>query len=184
MYMYHQKYRKLVRTAPAAQQAPVAGKETCSSQPLPRPKVSTGSAHILAREAVSHTPPPGSWGRSSLLIRAADPSPWIRCLFPPGGGNRSRLQGRNRRSQKRSTINGRSTISSTGGRYYSQLGAYSQNDHLISLDIYNTLYKSILFPLCIMHLKHIGFLQKSKTNSSNTCPRMSSRPKPWGKRMQ
>ena len=56
------------------------------------------------------------------------------------------------------------------------IGVYSQNDHLISLVIYNTFYKSILFPLCIMYLKHVCSLQKPKPNSSSTCPRMSSQP--------
>ena len=33
----------------------------------------------------SRTPPPGSWGESSLLIREADPSPRISCHFSHGG---------------------------------------------------------------------------------------------------
>ena len=70
------------------------------------------------------------------------------------------------------------TICPTGGRYYSQLGAYSQTEHLTSLVIDNTLYKSILFSLCIMNPKYVCFLQKPKTNCPNACPRIISPPKP------
>ena len=68
------------------------------------------------------------------------------------------------------------TICSTGGRYYCRLGVISHTEHLISLVIYNTLYKSILF-VVYHESKHVCCLHKPKTNSPNTCPRMPSLPK-------
>ena len=69
------------------------------------------------------------------------------------------------------------TICPTGDRYYSQLGAYSQIEHVISLVICNTLYETILFSLCIIYLKHVClFPQKPKPHSLNACPRMLSSP--------
>ena len=64
------------------------------------------------------------------------------------------------------------------------LGAYSQNDHLISLVMYNKLYKSILFPLCIINLEHVGFVQKLKINSQSTCPCRPFTPQTTGKPWQ
>ena len=73
------------------------------------------------------------------------------------------------------------TICSTGGRYYSRLGVISQTEHLISLVIYNTLYKSILLSLCIMN-PHTSAVYTSLKPTPRThvraCPHYQNAGKP------